>query len=89
MDRSEVYRLIDGERKYQDARWLKPAHSHSVTEYLVYIRDYVEDALHRVSHEDGDQGIRPNVRKIAALAVACMEENQTPPRISTRPSDVV
>ena len=80
MDRQEVYRLIDGERDYQDVRWQKPEHSHSVTEYLVYVRDYVEDALHRVSHEDGDEGVRPHLRKIGALAVACMEDHGAPPR---------
>ena len=78
MERSEVYALIDGERAHQDRKW--PGHQHSVTEYLVYIRDYVEDALHRVTHESGENGVKPNVRKIAALAVACMEENGAPPR---------
>jgi hypothetical protein len=79
MERSRVYELIDGERAHQDRRW--PGHAHSVTEYLVYIRDYVEDALHRVTHESGENGIKPNVRKIAALAVACMEEHGAPTRI--------
>lgn len=80
MQRDEVFKLIDEEREYQERRWPKPGHSHSVTEYLVYMRDYIETALHDVTHTNGDYAIRQNVRKIAALAVACMEEHNTPRR---------
>jgi len=70
--------LLDGERDYQDQR--RSGHHHSVTEYLVYLRDYVEEALHLVSRSDGEDGAKPIVRKIAALAVACMEQNGAPTR---------
>ena len=47
-------------------------------EFLVYIRDYVEEALH-VASRDGDPVVRVktahSLRKIAALAVAAMEQN--------------
>lgn len=73
--RVKVYDAINSERNYQDTRWPKPAHSHSNTEYLVYIQTYVTEALQKVSHEYGDESTRDALRKIAALAVAAMEEN--------------
>jgi hypothetical protein len=49
---------------------------------LVYIQHYVDLAFNRVSTEDGEQGALENLRKIAALAVAAMEEHGAPPRIT-------
>jgi hypothetical protein len=81
MTREKIYRAIDSEREYQDQRW--PGHKHSITEYLVYIRDYVEEALHRGSRED-DSNIKQvqtdSLRKIAGLAVAAMEEHEVTDR---------
>ncbi len=81
-EREEVYQVIDGERDYQESRWnistTNTAGNHSVTEFLVYMRDYVEEALHHVSrHADpGASDIALNsVRKVAALGVACMEQH--------------
>lgn len=76
--REEVFAAINGERDYQDQKWVKPEHSHSVTEYLVYMRDYIEEALHTLSREDNSTAIPKalhGVRKITTLGVACMEEN--------------
>lgn len=73
--RSEVYDAIDGERNYQESRWERPRHNHTNTEYLVYINHYVQQAFAAVSTQDGDGATHPALRKIAALAVAAMEEN--------------
>jgi hypothetical protein len=75
--REEVYTAIDGERDYQDRKWGPPeVHHHSVTEFLVYIRDYVEEALHAETRSVGEPAkATHNMRKIGALAVACMEQN--------------
>jgi hypothetical protein len=80
--REEVYRAINGERAYQDGRWnsstTKSGGKHSLTEFLVYIRDYTEEALHHVSR-NADPGAneyaRHSLRKVAALAVAALEQN--------------
>ena len=73
-----VYRLIDGEREYQARRW--PGHSHNVAAYLTYMHRY----LHIACEVDSTTGYtntahflyaRGAMRKIAALAVACMEDN--------------
>lgn len=87
MERSEVYKIIDEERDYQEWRWPRPAHNHSITEYLVYMRHYVNKALDKVSTSDGDKVALEDVRKIAALAVACMEENGAVGRMEKRFQD--
>jgi hypothetical protein len=74
-DRKTVYRVIDSERDYQEQRWKRPEHNHSNTEYLVYIDHYVKQAFAAVSTQDGDRATLSALRKIAALAVAAMEEN--------------
>lgn len=78
--RKVVYDAIDGERAYQDYRW--PGHKHSNTEFLVYIQHYVNEAFKAASTTDeyGDAE-RDALRKIAALAVAAMEENGVKPRV--------
>ena len=69
----EVFDVITEERTYQDKRW--PGHKHSNTEFLVYIDHYVKQAFAAVSTQDRDGATFPALRKIAALAVAAMEEN--------------
>lgn len=88
--RSDVYKAIDTERGYQDAKWgsTESAGLHSITEFLVFIRDYTEEALHAESRESmktADPKALDNVRKIAGLAVACMEQHGAPER-NTGPS---
>lgn len=80
--REEVYRAIDGEREYQSKIWnsttTETGGIHNNTEFLVYIRDYVEEALHAVSRTGEPKAgefAKNSLRKIAALAVAAMEQN--------------
>ena len=85
MKRSVVYEAFDGERDYQDEKWGgNGTHGiHSITEFLVYIRDYTEEALHietRVEDEPANYKALDIVRKIGALAVACMEQHGAPKR---------
>ena len=89
MNREKVYQIIDGERDYQEKKWKRPEHIHNTTEYLVYIRHYVNLALTAVSTEDGDETAKDIMRKIAALAVASMEENgatERAPSVSEPPN---
>lgn len=82
VDRYAVYECINTERNYQDERW--PGHKHSITEYLVYIKHYLDLAMTKRSTRDdhidqlnvhSQESSLNDLRKIAALAVACMEEN--------------
>jgi hypothetical protein len=80
--RAEVYAAIDGEREYQrkweSADLTDSGGRHTNVEFLVYIRDYVEEALHAASRDPDPKARVQNthaMRKIAALAVAAMEQN--------------
>jgi hypothetical protein len=78
ISREEVYKAIDGERDYQDARW--PGHIHNESEYILYLRHYVDEAAKKASTLDlsdveNMMKVLSDIRKIAALAVVCMEQN--------------
>jgi len=79
--RNEVYHAIDTERDYQDKKWnvdttISKNEHETWEEWLVYINDYVQEAMHvasRLPRQDGNPIIADNVRKVAALCVAAME----------------
>ena len=80
--RTEVYKVIDGERDYQEMRRDRDGGqpAHTPTEFLVYMRSYLNEALEsasRVWGADADPTILDKIRKVTALGVACMEENGT------------
>jgi hypothetical protein len=80
--RDEAFAAIDGEREYQ-RKWEDPALTdsggrHTQVEFLVYIQDYVAEALHVASRKPDPEArefCAHSMRKIAALAVAAMEQN--------------
>lgn len=86
LTRQEVYALIDGEREYQQVRWDTPEnhqHNHSPQEWLTYIEDYTREALHVGCREADDVCLEKQmaaIRKIAALAVAAIENIGAPRR---------
>lgn len=80
MNRQEVYKLIDGEREYQDSRWTSP---HSVEEWYVYLQDYVTEGIHtltRLPQQEADPKAMSTIRKLAAMCVCAMEQHDTDPR---------
>jgi len=86
MDRSQVYELIDEERDYQcDRHEVKTAEfphrdeDHSVADWLIYMEHHLREAKWFVYNLNHPDALR-EIRKIAALGVACMEYNDTPPR---------
>lgn len=85
--RQEVYEAIDSERDYQDRRWNPETTStggkHSVTEFLVFMRSYVNEALEIVSRNaepEASGRALEAVRKVSALGVVCMEQHGAPRR---------
>lgn len=88
MKRQDVYKLIDGERKYQDKKWNeeidKNCDNHSVEDWIVYMEDYLSEAKHLVcrSHEVVNAYYRAMgiIRKVTAMGVCAMEQRDTPPR---------
>ena len=71
---------IAGERLYQERLWgpTEMQGRHNVTEFLIFIQDYVTEALHiqsRIASPAAENITRHSIRKIASLAIACMEQN--------------
>jgi hypothetical protein len=87
MKREDVYKLIDGERDYQDSRWTPETTSsggvHTPEEWVLYMEDYLIEAKHELARKSIDVA-RPTVmgiiRKVAAMGVCAMEQIDTPPR---------
>lgn len=81
-NREEVYKAIDGEREYQSKVWNENTTTtsgiHSVTEFILYMQDYLTEAQHVVTRNTephaSDSALHI-IRKVTAMGVACMEQN--------------
>lgn len=88
MKREDVYKLIDGERNYQDKLWNENTTisqgKHTPDEWVLYMLDYLNDAQHILSHESATTS-RPKameiIRKVTSMGVSAMEQNETKPRM--------
>lgn len=84
LTRQQVYSLIDGERNYQDSlgpdRRLPTEIPHTTGDYLVMLDTYVRKAKDAWTNTAGDPAALEQIRKVAAIAVHCMEDNGAPPR---------
>jgi hypothetical protein len=88
MKRSEVYEIIDRERFYQNKKWNEETTNsrgiHTEYEWLVFIQDYLTEAMHIASRNPEPQArldTQEIIRKITAMGVCCMEQNGCSPRI--------
>lgn len=82
MNRSIVFALIENERKYQDGIGCPPV---SLEGELLLLGDYIDRARRAYAENFGDEtetAARDAVRKIAAIAVRCMENHGAPARES-------
>jgi hypothetical protein len=88
--RAKVYEAIDSEREYQD-RFVIPElryyQTHTLGEFILMINQYAAQAQDKWTHHedafppsDGFPISLHEVRKIAALAVRCMEQHGAPLR---------
>jgi hypothetical protein len=88
MKREDVYKLIDGERDYQEKKWngesTETAGNHvRPEEWLVYMQDYLTEAIHlatRTAEPESSKLVMDNIRKITAIGVSAMEQIKTDPR---------
>ncbi len=86
--REEVYAAIDTERAYQDrlgperAEFDETGHirDHSVGDYLVMLQVYVDRAFRAWTDNPGDAAALDVLRKVAGIAVHCMEDHGAPRR---------
>ena len=87
--RDRVYRVIDGERDYQDhlkkdrtefptdgTRSIK----HSVGDFCTMMQHYQTELIEAWTKNPGDSAALHTMRKIAAIAVNCMEQHHAPAR---------
>lgn len=88
MERNEVYKLIDGERDYQKnltavRKWTEEERNpaQSVGDFITLLDVYVHRAQVAYADEPGNTAALNVVRKIAGIAVMCMEEHGAPERI--------
>jgi len=87
MERQDVYKLIDGERDYQNKRWNAETTAseglHSPEEWVMYMMQYLLDAQCILSKE-AVQTSYPKameiIRKVTAMGVCAMEQIDTEPR---------
>jgi hypothetical protein len=90
--RSMVYAAIDSERNYQDqfvgkdpTRVGQIDPDHSVGEYLVMLSTYLRKAQDAWTENPGDSAALHQIRKIAGIAVHCMEDHGAPHRKLPKP----
>ena len=94
--RFEAYQAINGERDFQD-RFVIPARlfrkTHTLGEFIALISQYADQARAKWTREpddypagriDGFPESLHEVRKIAALAVSCMEQHGSPRRLTPK-----
>lgn len=82
MKREDVFKLIDGERAYQDLDVHQIGHDDSkcsVADWLIFIEEHLQQAKKEIYMLKVKKALE-QVRKITALGVACMEHNKTPAR---------
>lgn len=84
--RQEVYAAIDSERDYQDS--LPPTrtegHNHSVGAYITMLRHYVTKMDEAWTMNPGDDQALDVMRKVAGIAVHCMEDHGAPHRVTKK-----
>jgi len=88
MERQDVYKYIDAERDYQDMRWNTnlrkddvPDEEKPISEWLNYIEYHLSKAKNENYHLN-KKATLAEVRKVAALAVRCLEIHGCPERIT-------
>ena len=87
MERSDVYKLIDGEREYQDNLASIPNRTdgsdHTVGDYITMMGHYYHTMVTAWTLSAGDMPALDVMRKVAAIAVHCMEDHDTTPARKT------
>ncbi len=73
MTRAEVYQAINSERSYQDKKWGGAEHDRfwNAGDWIVFMEVFLNKAKEEYASMDGNPS--SEIRKVAALAVACME----------------
>jgi hypothetical protein len=83
MRRTSVYKLLDGEREYQNN--LPPSRTdyveRTVGDYITMMGHYYNKMVEAWTVNPGDEQALDVMRKIGGIAVHCMEDHGAPPRV--------
>ncbi|MFQ5772696.1 MAG: hypothetical protein ACE5HX_19330 [bacterium] len=79
--REEVYDAIDTERTYQSCVWSGMDEQNSIADYIIYLKRYIREA-ECISDPSTPSNVLNTIRKVAAIAVACMERHGAPRRVA-------
>jgi hypothetical protein len=81
--RQEVYNSIDTERDYQQSlpATRTDGRNHTVGDYVTMLQHYQSELVKAWTLNPGDQAALNVVRKIAGIAVRCMEDHGAPRRV--------
>ena len=86
MKRENVYKLIDGERDYQDS--LAPSRTDgsrkTVGDYITMLQYYQTKLVEAWTVNAGTEEAKEVMRKIAGIAVHCIEDHGAPPRTESK-----
>jgi hypothetical protein len=80
MKRLQVYKNIDVEREHQVAKYGEEGENATVKHFLYQIKRHTDTAQQYNCSEVPTDEVLAEVRKIAALAVACLEKYGVPER---------
>ena len=78
--RAEAFDAINSERDYQARKWGEV--DHEVDAFAAYVQEYTNQLMHVVGTTSDTTAKLAAMRKVAALAVACMEQHGAPKRES-------
>ena len=94
MERSEVYRILDGERDYQDEKWTLsniengiPDEEKSLGEWLSFIQFHVNKSREILNFEGRSEKALDELRKLTTLGVVALEMLGCPERETTTNKD--
>jgi hypothetical protein len=81
MTREEVLTILSEERSYQERKWGDSGRNKPAECYMVYMKDYLDRAFHDITNGGrGYEEALADLRKVAAIAIACFEDNGVPRR---------
>ena len=85
MKRKKVYKLLDGEREYQDTvrkeneKETREDSEKSVADFILYMENKLDEAKHHVYYLSNEAAM-DSIRKVTGLGVAAMEAFGANPR---------
>lgn len=78
--RELAYAAINSERDYQQRKWGPDELEHELAAFVLYMSVYLAEAQKLATSASTIDALEP-IRKVAGLAVACMEKHGAPKRI--------